>query len=219
MSLRSEDVQAAEFGHPFPQLDIRTAAGHVGRNGDLAGLTGLSDDIRLFLMVLCIQYVVFDARTGQVSAQQLRFFDGNGPHEDRPPGFMKFLDFGNHRRKFFFFGLVDDIRMIFTDHRHVGRNDQDLQLVNFPELLRLGVGRAGHPRQFGVHPEIILEGDRCQGLIFLFDLDMFLRLEGLMEAVAVPSPGHDPSGEFIHDDDLPFLHEIVDIAFEEGMRP
>ena len=107
--------------------------------------------------------------------------------------------------------------MILTNHRHVCRNDKNFQLVYLAEFFRLGIGRTGHPRQFCIHTEIILKGNRCQGLIFLFDLDPLLRLEGLMETVAVTPSRHDPAGKFIHDDDLSLLDEVVDIALEEGM--
>ena len=89
MSLRSEDMEASEFGHPFAQFDVRSASGHVGRDGHLSGLTGLGDDLRLPFMIFCIQNVVFDPRPGQVFAQKFRFFDGNRSHEDRSLGLMQ----------------------------------------------------------------------------------------------------------------------------------
>ena len=130
---------------------------------------------------------------------------------------MQLFDLLDNRRKFFLFGLVDHIGVILANHRHVCRKDKNLQLVYLAKFFRLGIGRTGHPRQFFIHPEIILKGDRRQGLIFLLDLDPLLRLEGLMETIAVTPSRHDPAGKFIHDDDLSLLDEVVDIPFEEGV--
>ncbi len=71
MSLRSQNVQASHCldslvvgGDPHPfgglaaQLDVRAAAGHVGRDGDRAHPTRLSDDLCLPLVVLGVQNVV-----------------------------------------------------------------------------------------------------------------------------------------------------------------
>ncbi len=64
MPLRPEDMEASQFGHPLSQLDVRTAPGHVGRDGHLPRLTGLGDDLRLPFMIFCIQDMVFDPRAG-----------------------------------------------------------------------------------------------------------------------------------------------------------
>ena len=47
--------------------------------------------------------------------------------------------------------------------------------------------------------------------------DVFLGLQGLMQAVAVPAPRHEPAGEFVDDDDLRVLDHVVHIPLEEQM--
>ena len=61
MALRTDDLQTARCPRIIIQLDIRTTSGHVGGNGDRPVNTGVRHDLRLLLMVLGIQHVVFDA--------------------------------------------------------------------------------------------------------------------------------------------------------------
>ena len=58
MAFGAEDVQAAEFDDAFPELDVRTAARHVGGDGHLAGLTGLRDDFGFLRVVLGVEHAV-----------------------------------------------------------------------------------------------------------------------------------------------------------------
>ena len=69
VSLRTEDMETSQFCYPLAQLDVRTAAGHVGRDRHLTRLAGLGDNLRLALMIFCIQHVVFDPRAGQIFTQ------------------------------------------------------------------------------------------------------------------------------------------------------
>jgi hypothetical protein len=96
------------------------------------------------------------------------------------------------------------------DHHHV-------ELVYFGEFLGLGIGGAGHAGEFVVHAEIVLEGDGGQGLVFVFDLDPFLGFQSLMESVRIPAAGHEPAREFVHDDDLALLDDIVHILGKQGV--
>ena len=52
--LRPQDMETPEVGHPLAQFDVRSAPCHVGRDGHLAGLSGLSDDLRFPFMIFCI---------------------------------------------------------------------------------------------------------------------------------------------------------------------
>ena len=53
-------MQPAEFFHTGAQLDVGSAAGHVGGDGHGAGPTGLRHDVRLALVLLGIQHLVLD---------------------------------------------------------------------------------------------------------------------------------------------------------------
>ena len=61
MTFRTDDLQSARFPGRVVQLDIRTTAGHIGRDGHSAVDTGLSDDLGLQLMEFRIQHVVLDS--------------------------------------------------------------------------------------------------------------------------------------------------------------
>ena len=97
----------------------------------------------------------------------------------------------------------------------MGGDDDHVQLVDLFELLRLGVGGAGHARQLVVHAEVVLEGDGGQGLVFVLDAHPFLGLQGLVEAVGVAPARHEAAGELVHDDDLAFLDDVFIIPLEE----
>jgi hypothetical protein len=92
-----------------------------------------------------------------------------------------------------------------------------LQIVDLLELGRFGVGRAGHAGQLVVHAEIVLKGDGGQGLVFVFDADVFLGLQGLVQPVAVAAAGHEAAGELVHDDDLALFDDVVHVALEQGV--
>jgi hypothetical protein len=79
--------------------------------------------------------------------------------------------------------------MVRADHGLVGGDHHDIQVVDLLELRRLRVGGAGHARQLAVHAEIVLEGDRGQGLVLVFDLDPLLGLQRLVQPLAVRRPG------------------------------
>ncbi len=68
-------------------------------------------------------------------------------------------------------------------------HDDHFELVDLLELRRLGVGRAGHARELLVHAEIVLEGDRGEGLVLVLDLDAFLGLDRLVQTLAERRPG------------------------------
>ena len=114
--------------------------------------------------------------------------------------------------------LVDGIRQVLADHRHVGRDADDIEIVDRPEFLFFGQGRTGHAGKLFVHAEIILEGDRRQGLVLLFDLDAFLGFDRLVQTVAVATSEHQAAGEIVDDDDLAVLDHIFLVAMHRAMR-
>ena len=87
------------------------------------------------------------------------------------------------------------------------------------ELARLGVGGAGHAAELVVHAEVVLEGDRREGLVLLLDLHPLLRLDRLVEALAPAPTLEDAAGELVDDLDLAALHDVVDVALEQLLGP
>ena len=73
------------------------------------------------------------------------------------------------------------------------------------------------PASFLYMRKIVLEGDGGQGLVFIFDLDSFLGLQGLVQTVGIAAARHEAAGELVHDDDLAFFDDVVHVPLEEVM--
>ena len=110
--------------------------------------------------------------------------------------------------------LVEVVVLVDAQHLDVGRDRDHVHLVDVEEFRRLGHRRAGHARQLRIHAEIILEGDRGERLVLRLDVDAFLGLDRLVEPVRPAPPVHHAAGEFVDDDDLPVLHDVVDVLLE-----
>ena len=85
------------------------------------------------------------------------------------------------------------------------------------ELIRFGLGRAGHAGELLIKPEIILNRDRGQRLRLAIDLHAFLRFDRLMQSIAPAAARHFASGKFVDDDDFVFLDHVLHIFFEEAV--
>ncbi len=219
MAFGADDVQASLGRHSLAEDDVRPPPRHIGGDGDRTLLPGPFDDFRFPLVVFGVQHLVGNAAGLEHGAQALRFFDGDGAHQNRLPSPITAFNLIDHGAELASFGLVDHIRMIHPDHRLIGGNDHHIHAVNPAKLLLFRLGCTGHTGQLLVHAEVVLEGDRSEGLAFPFHPHPFFGFDGLMEAVGVPSAGHQPAGELIDDDDLPFFDHVVPVPLEQGVGP
>ncbi len=208
----ADDLQAARFLCRLVQLDVRAAACHVRCNGHRAVLTGLGNNLCLQLVILRIEDVVRNAFLAQHPGYQLRGLNGNGAHEDRLALFVCFLDGFHNGCELLALGLEYRIVSIDTCHRTVGRNHDDIHSVDLAELLLLGLCRTGHAALFVKLIKEVLERDGRQRLGFALDLYVLLRLNGLMQAVRIPSSRHHASGELVDDHNLIVLDDVIMIA-------
>ena len=69
--LGADHVQAAQFGHAVAELDVGAAAGHVRRDGHLAGQAGAGDDVGLGGDVVGVEHLVLDARARSSSLREM----------------------------------------------------------------------------------------------------------------------------------------------------
>ena len=115
--------------------------------------------------------------------------------------------------EFFFFGAVNDVGMLFADERAIRGNRDDIEVVNLAEFGGFRFRRSGHAGKLFVHAEIILEGDRGEGLIFALDLDAFFGFDGLVQAIRPAAARHLAPGEFVNDDDFAVFHHVFDVVF------
>ncbi len=116
-------------------------------------------------------------------------------------------------------GHVDDVGVVLTHHLHVRRDHRDVEVVDLLELLLFRRRGTGHTGQLVVHAEVVLQGDRGQGLVLRLDLDLFFGLDGLVQAVRPPPAGHQAAGELVDDNDLAVLDDVLVISLEERVRP
>ena len=201
------------------ELDVGAAAGHVGGDGHGAGPAGLGDDMRLLLVEPGIEHVVRHLVLFQRRRQHLRFFDRHRADQHRLLALMAILDLLDNGHGLLVGRPVDLVVLVDTGQRHVSRNRDDFQPVDLGELRRLGHRRAGHAGQLGVQAEIILEGDRRQGLGLLLDVGAFLGLHGLMQAFGQPAAFHHAAGELVDQHHPVVLDDVVPIALEQLVRP
>src|SRR5581483_10426109 len=120
------------------------------------------------------------------------------------------------------FRLIDDIRMVYADDRPVRRNLHYVERVDFAELFLFRLGGSGHAAQFGVEPEIVLEGDGGECLALVLDLDMLFGFDGLMQPIRIAATEHQAARILVHDDDFRplavVLDDVVYIFAEDAMR-
>ena len=199
------------------QQDVGAAAGHVGGDGDGVEASGLSDDGRFLLVVAGVQHLMGNAAGAQQLADVLGDRHGDGADQHGATGGVDLFDLLDHGRKLFVHGAVDLIRPVPADHRLVGGNDDDAEMVNVLELFGLGSGGPGHAGQLLVHPEVILDRDGGEGLTFLADFDVFLGLDGLVQPVREAPAEHQSAAELVDDDDLAVLDDVMHVFLEQIM--
>ena len=186
----ADDVQAARFRHAGAEFDVRATAGHVGRDGDGAALTGARDDFRFLLVILGIEHRMNNPRLLQQPREMLAHLHRNRADQNRPAVRVHVLDLLEHCAEFLAPGFIHRIVRVFARDRFVRRNDQHAELVDVKKLLRLSLGRAGHAGQLPIQAEIILNRDRRQRLGLALDLHAFLGFDRLMQAIAPAPAGH-----------------------------
>ena len=217
MALGADDRKTAGRLHFGRQLDVGTAARHVGGDGHLSRTAGFGHDLRFQLVLLGVQDVVFDPAQFEHTAQQLRNLDRRRTDEYRTARFDQPHDFVDHGVVFLALGLVDQIFAVVAQDRFVGRDDHDVELVDAPELRSLRLGRTGHTGQLVIHAEIVLQGDRGEGLRRRFDLHALLGFDGLVQAVRIAAPVEDTPRLFVDDLHLVVHHHVFDVFLEHGV--
>ena len=166
----------------------------------------------LALRTVCLMPVSFE-----LLGEQLGDLDRDRAHEHRLAGLVALLDLAHDRAPLAVLGLVDLVVLVLADHRLVGGDLHHLELVDLHELGGLGEGRAGHARELVVAAEVVLVGDRGDGLVLLLDRHALLGLDGLVQALR-PAPAlEDAAGELVDDLHLAVDHLVVHAALVERL--
>ena len=95
------------------------------------------------------------------------------------------------------------------------RDGHHADLVDLVELARLGLGGTGHAGELLVEAEVVLQGDRGEGLVLLLDLHALLGLDRLVHALVVATAVQDAAGELVDDQDLAVVDDVVLVALVE----
>ena len=193
------------------------AAGHVGRDGDRPRRAGLGDDVGFLLVVAGVQHLVRNILLFQQLGDVFGFFDGDRADQHRLLSFPAILDQLDDGVVFLRGRAIDLVVLIVADDGQVGGNLDDFQFVDLGEFPGFGHRRAGHAGKLRVHAEIVLIGDRGEGLVFLLDGHPLLGLERLVQAFGEAAAFHHPAGELVDDHDLAVVDHVVGIALEHGM--
>ena len=183
MPLGTDHVQAAQLGNAVAQLDVGSAAGHVGGDRHAAFLAGLRHDLGLDLVVLGVQDLVFDPLCLEQGAEPLRLFDGPRADEYRHALLVPLDDLESDRLEPFFRIGKDAVRLPDPAAGPVGRHLEDADLVNSPQFGGVRRGGAGHSGQLVVSLEEVLNGHASRGDRFQGDLQPLLGLDGLVQPV------------------------------------
>ena len=239
----ADDRGSRRVGHsqPLPQTiiarhrlgiaaekDVRAAPRHVGGHGDGALAAGLGDNVRFAFVLLRVQNLVRDAGLLEQCRQVFGFLDGDRSKQNRLAAFVELADAVcvgavlqdhavYHRYVFFLSGAIHHVGKFVAAERPVGRDGNDVEVVDLAELCRFGFRGARHTGKLFVHAEIILEGDGRQGLVFALDLHGFLGFDSLVKAVRPAPAGHLAARKFIDDDDLAVFDDVIHVPLVERM--
>ena len=184
------------------ELDVRTAAGHVGRDRDRALFASLGDDVGLALVLLGVEHLVLNAALVEQLGQAFGVLDRRRADKNRLADLVDRFDLVADRRPLFGLGAIHGVGRVVARDRQVRRNLDHVEAVDLVELAGLGDRRSGHARELVVQQEVVLEGDRRHRLVFLADLQAFFDLHCLVQTIRPTAPGHLATGELVDDRDL-----------------
>ena len=237
-----QELEVGRFSSPFLKAPVGPLlVGGIAWDIDLAEEHGDFAHVELFegcfeesAGVLCI--VAFDLfadfNHGLQSPRDDEFLEEVGlesggdelGHFDRPSSDegglllgVESQDFPGDHPELGFVGLVDDVRLVGSEAWSVGGNGDNVETVDLAELVLFGLGRTGHSAELFVESEEVLEGDGCDRLAFILDLDSLFGFEGLVETVAEPATEHHSSGVLVNDDDFAVSNDVVDVSGEEAV--
>ena len=217
MTLRTDDGKTTGLFHFGRQLDIGTTTCHVGGDRYNTCPTGLSDYLRLLLVQLGVEDIMLDLTQGQHTAQELRYLDTGRTDQYRTTLVHHVHDLIDDGIVFLAFGAIDTVVHIDTRNRLVGRDHNDIQFVDIPELTCLGLCRTGHTGEFMIHTEIVLQRDRRESLGSTFNFHVLFGFHCLVQTIRPTTTFHNTACLLVHDLHLTAVDDIIDIFLEEGV--
>ena len=160
---------------------------------------------------------MFDVLTCQHTAQQLGYLHRCRTHQHRTAGIHQLLDIVDHGVIFLTFSLVNQVLMVDTGYRLVGRNLHHVEFIDIPELARLGDSGTCHTSELVVHTEVVLQGDGGICLRGCFHVDVFFSLHSLMQAIRPAAAFHDTACLLVDDLHLVIDDHVVDVFLKQSV--
>ena len=143
-------MEAACCGDGSIGFDVGTAAGHVGGDGDAAGLAGFGDDVCFALVLAGIEDPVLDAIERHDLAEPFAFVDRACADEDRAAIVAKFFDHAGDFAELGFFVGEDEVGHLVAFDGSIRGNADDPEFVNAPDFEAILHGCAGHACEMGI---------------------------------------------------------------------
>ena len=162
--------------------------------------------------------MVWNLAHGQHAGEQLGDLDGSRTHEARTALDTHLLHLLDDGCIFLALRLIDAVVEVLADHRTVGRNLHDIELVDVPELTRLRRSRTRHTGELVVHTEVVLQRDGSEGLCGSLHLHVLLGLDSLVQAIAPAAAFHDTTRLLIDDLYLAVHDDILIVLVEHRVR-
>jgi len=117
-----------------------------------------------------------------------------GTYENRPLDLMNAADLLDYSCPLGRFGRQYYGRQVLPNAWAVCRNSYYWQLIDLPELRGSFSCRSRHPTELMIHPEESLKADPGIRILGRVDLDPFLGLNSLVQAVTLPWPQQPGAG-------------------------
>ena len=197
---------------------IRSASRHVGGDRNTAEFARLGDYLRLARVLLGVQNLVLYAAFFQHIGEHFALFNRDRTDQQRLTGpvdldylFYDGAEFGVLVNEYLVV-QVDPLKGLVRGYLH------DVQPVYALELVLLGLRGTGHAGELREHTEVVLIGDGRNGAVLVLHLHAFLGFERLMQTVRIPAAEHYTAGEFVDDQHLAVLHDVILVDGEQRVR-
>ena len=192
--------------------NVGTASCHIGGNGNGTLFTCLRNDLRLALVILCIEHGVRNACALEAERKLLGFIDGYRTDKHGLSFFVTSTYLLNNCLVFALDGAVNSIVVIQANHRLIGGDLDNVKRINFTEFIFFGQSGTRHTRKLAIHTEVVLEGDGSKCLILFLYLHAFFCLYCLVQAVGIATTGHQTSRKGINDHNPLLVNNVINVA-------
>ena len=217
MPFCTDHKQSAGLSGLIGQLDICTTACHIRGDCHGTGLSCMRNDFCFSGMMLRIQHLMRNPHIGQQFGQQLRFMNRRSTNQNRLPTAISLMHSCNHSRPLCRLCQIHSVLFIHTLDWLVRRNPNDRQSVDRFEFLRRCNGSTCHTSLLLILIEEILERDRRHCLCLALNINMFLGLQSLMQAIRKTPAFHDTTCKTVHQHHSAVFDHVIPVTLIQRM--